>query len=313
MTQLQIGWCPAACPWWKCFYVFFSLCLLESASDSPTEEDLIRKYFHDGYIDDEILDFLATTHNVKMSLRTLKSKLNSCSLSRQKYYSPLVVRVAIQEELKGPGQHYGCHMMWQTLRQKYYLTVRRDDVMVEFDPAGVQLRARWRFVKRVHSSHGPNHVWHIDCYDKLKLYGLAISGCIDGYSRKVLWLVCGASNNEPGVIAQNYLHCASECGIISMIAQSHGLWHWKWHNGGNPLCLKIITHWFCWGCQSYVWILNSKPTNRKLVIVYPKTEVWSSTFIFTSLKWSGNFSILITTGFRQSCHWKATKHCVFNA
>lgn len=111
MTQLQIGWCPAACPWWKCFYVFFSLCLLESASDSPTEEDLIRKYFHDGYIDDEILDFLATTHNVKMSLRTLKSKLNSCSLSRQKYYSPLVVRVAIQEELKGPGQHYGCHMM----------------------------------------------------------------------------------------------------------------------------------------------------------------------------------------------------------
>ncbi|KAL0965948.1 hypothetical protein UPYG_G00288460 [Umbra pygmaea] len=109
--------------------------------------------------------------------------------------------------------------MWQTLRQKYSLTVRRDDVMAlmrELDPSGVQLRARRRFVRRVYSSRGPNHVWHVDGYDKLKPYGLAISGCIDGYSRKILWLVCGASNNDPGVIAQNYLHFVSECGIIPM-------------------------------------------------------------------------------------------------
>ena len=136
----------------KMFLCFFlPLYLLGSASDSPTEEDLIRKYFHDGYSNDEILDFLATTHSVKMSLRTLKSKLNSFSLSRQKNYSPLAtVRIAIQEMLKGPGQHYGYRMMWQTLLQKYSLTVRRDDVMAltgELDPVGVQLRARRRFVK----------------------------------------------------------------------------------------------------------------------------------------------------------------------
>lgn len=130
-----------------------------------------------------------------------------------------MVRAAIEEELKGPGQHYGYRLMWQTLRQKYCLTVRRDDVMAlmtELDTSGVQLRARRRFVKRVYSSRGPNHVWHIDGYDKLKPYGLAISGCIDGYSRKVLWLMCGASNNDPGVIAQNYLQCVSERGIIPM-------------------------------------------------------------------------------------------------
>ncbi|XP_032413133.1 uncharacterized protein LOC116716388 isoform X2 [Xiphophorus hellerii] len=109
--------------------------------------------------------------------------------------------------------------MWQTLRQKYCLTVRRDDVMAlmaELDPSGVQLRARRRFIRRVYSSCGPNYVWHADGYDKLKPYGLAISGCIDGYSRKVLWLVCQASNNDPGVIAQNYVQCVSEFEKIPM-------------------------------------------------------------------------------------------------
>ncbi|XP_059188561.1 uncharacterized protein LOC131971250 [Centropristis striata] len=191
-----------------------------SASDIPTNEDLIQGYFNHGYSNAEILDFLASKHNVHMSLCCLKRKLKSMSLSRQKDYSPLAtVRAAIQEELKGPGQLYGYRSMWQTLRLKYSLTVKRDDVMTlmrETDPQGIQLRASRKFVKRVYSSDGPNHVWHVDGYDKLKPYGFGISGCIDGYSRRVLWLKCGASNNDPVVIAQNYLNCLSECGIIPM-------------------------------------------------------------------------------------------------
>ncbi|KAF3851382.1 hypothetical protein F7725_013154, partial [Dissostichus mawsoni] len=143
-----------------------------------------------------------------MSLRTLKSKLKSLSLSRKKNYSPLAnVRAAIQEELNGPGQHYGYRSMCQTLRQKHSLTVKRDEVMNlmrELDPSGVQLRSNRRFVRRTYSSEGPNHVWHVDGYDKLKPYGLAISGCID------------ATNNDPGVIAQNYIRCVTEHGVIPM-------------------------------------------------------------------------------------------------
>ncbi|XP_055010791.1 uncharacterized protein LOC110155161 [Boleophthalmus pectinirostris] len=169
-----------------------------SASDVLTD-DLIRRYFNESYSNAEILDFLASKHNVHMSLRSLKRKLNMLSLFRQKNYSTLAsVCGAIQEELKGPGQHYGYRSMWQTLRLKYSLTVRRDDVM------------------RVYTSDGPNHVWHVDGYDKLKPYGFGISGCIDGYSRKVLWLKCGASNNDPVVIAQNYMNCLTEYGIIPM-------------------------------------------------------------------------------------------------
>ena len=31
------------------------------------------------------------------------------------------------------------------------------------------------------STQGPNFCWHIDGLDKLKTYGFAVHGCIDGY------------------------------------------------------------------------------------------------------------------------------------
>ncbi|XP_028456051.1 uncharacterized protein LOC114570053 [Perca flavescens] len=109
--------------------------------------------------------------------------------------------------------------MCQTLRQKYSLIVRRDDVMRlmgELDPSGKENRSRRRFVRRAYHSMGPNDVWHVDGYDKMKPFGIAISGCIDGFSRKIMWLKCGKSNNDPGIIAQNYMQCVAEFGIIPM-------------------------------------------------------------------------------------------------
>ena len=65
--------------------------------------------------------------------------------------------------------------------------------------------------------------------DKLKRFGIAIHGCIDGlvyighyciimtklillcrYSRKVLWLNAAKSNNNPNIIAYFYLKCVKE-------------------------------------------------------------------------------------------------------
>ncbi|KAL7374928.1 hypothetical protein ABVT39_009216 [Epinephelus coioides] len=63
---------------------------------------------------------------------------------------------------------------------------------------------------------GPNYIWHVDGYDKLKPFGLALSGCIDGFSRKIMWLVCGPTNNNPFVIAHNYINCAKNVGVVPM-------------------------------------------------------------------------------------------------
>ncbi len=42
----------------------------------------------------------------------------------------------------------------------------------------------------------------MDGYDKLKPYGFPIHGCIDGFSRRILWLNVARTNNNPAIIAK---------------------------------------------------------------------------------------------------------------
>jgi hypothetical protein len=40
--------------------------------------------------------------------------------------------------------------------------------------------------RQAYHSPSPNHIWHIDSYIKLSLYGIEIYTTIDGYSRYIL-------------------------------------------------------------------------------------------------------------------------------
>ena len=55
-------------------------------------------------------------------------------------------------------------------------------------------RAR-RLHRRLYHFPGPNHTWHIDGNDKLVPFGFGIHGCIDGFSRYVVWLNVYSTNN----------------------------------------------------------------------------------------------------------------------
>ena len=57
---------------------------------------------------------------------------------------------------------------------------------------------------------GPNYIWHVDGYDKLKPYGFPIHGAIDGWSRKIMWLKLARSNNLPEIPATFYLFLKME-------------------------------------------------------------------------------------------------------
>ena len=80
-------------------------------------------------------------------------------------------------------------------------------------------RAR-RLHRRNYHSAGPHHCWHIDGYDKLKPYGFGIHGCIDGFSRSIIWLNVYHTNNDPSVIAGYYVTALDDLKGCPMIVRA---------------------------------------------------------------------------------------------
>ena len=66
-------------------------------------------------------------------------------------------------------------------------------------------------------SKGPNYMWPIESCDKLKSFGFAIHGCLEGYSRKTIWLKALPSNNDPKIIADIYIKTISKSMIVPQI------------------------------------------------------------------------------------------------
>ena len=73
------------------------------------------------------------------------------------------------------------------------------DLLQLLDPAGISIGKRKRLRKRQYVSKGPNYVWHNDSYDNLKPCGIAIDGCIDGFSRNFTWLEAKTTKSDPRV------------------------------------------------------------------------------------------------------------------
>ena len=59
--------------------------------------------------------------------------------------------------------------------------------------------------RKKYRNPGPNYVWHFDGRDKLKPYGLSMHGCIDGSSRRIVWLEVASTNKVPELTAKYYL------------------------------------------------------------------------------------------------------------
>jgi hypothetical protein len=61
------------------------------------------------------------------------------------------------------------------------------------DPEGVWLRKRNRLRRRLYTNKGPNYVWHVDGYDKLKPFEIA--QVIAGYFLEAVKTVGGCPGN----------------------------------------------------------------------------------------------------------------------
>ena len=181
---------------------------------NESTDDLIITYFNQIYTQREILAALSTFHGILLPLRTLQRALRRLGLRRQRVMNADVLqraRVAIIEENGSSGQLLGYKAMWKRLQRRRIPVTRRQVgiLMVQCDPQGVRIRRICRLKRRKYVSPGPNFVWHIDGYDKLKPYGYPIHGAIDGYSRRVLWLEVGVTNNNPFVVLKHFVDTVS--------------------------------------------------------------------------------------------------------
>jgi hypothetical protein len=178
------------------------------------EEEAIRYYFRRSYDYNAILEFLDKYHDIRMSKRTLLNRLRDYGLNRRnRNVDEDLLRDHINRELQGSGNLLGYRAMWRRLHLKYDINVPRsavEELMREIDPEGVRSRKAHMLKRRKYSNPGPNYCWHVDGYDKLKPYGLPIHGCIDGFSRRLIWLKVEKSNNDPRVIANLFKNAIIE-------------------------------------------------------------------------------------------------------
>lgn len=176
------------------------------------DDTLIRYYFHLGLQYDEIHLYLLA-NGLNISIRTLKRRLKIMQLYRRKMYTPIeTVSDFLMEQLLASGQMPG--YKWMHLRCIQNGIIVKQSVvrhlMHVLDPEGMSARRRKRLRRRQYFNKGPNYLWHIDGYDKLKLYGICISGCMDGFSRKILWLRAAYSNNSPQIICIYFLETVTK-------------------------------------------------------------------------------------------------------
>jgi hypothetical protein len=126
------------------------------------------------------------------------------------------VIAAVEKEVSGPGKLLGYRAMHNKLRQEHELNVPRDlvhAVMQEVDPEGLEERCVGTGKKKrkgTYSTKGTNWVHSLDGHDKLmgyqnSTYPLAVYGCLDSASRKILWLRIWVSNSNPNLIGYWYL------------------------------------------------------------------------------------------------------------
>ena len=179
------------------------------------EEELIRSYFYGGFKYDEIREFLEKNHDINMSIATLKRRVKAYGLKRKNpEYDVNEVREKIRGLLDGPGCSGGYRTVWHTLEIQGIRVPRKivQEIPKDLDPDGTVERKAHRLQRRTYHNRGPNDVWHCDGYDKLKPFGFPIHGCIDGWSKKMLWLHVTRSNNSPHNIADYYLDAVQHFG-----------------------------------------------------------------------------------------------------
>ena len=138
-----------------------------------------------------------------------------------------------------------------------------------------------------------NYAWHLDRYDKLKPWGFPIHGCIDSFSRRIMWLEVARSNNLPKYPAMYYVEAVKDLGgcpveVVPDLGTENGL-------------LASIQSYFPQDCDAQRYIPS--PHNQRIAgwwSFYSNTRSWGRTFF---QDWQAEGKIDMTSEMNKECLW----------
>lgn len=106
--------------------------------------------------------------------------------------------------------------------------------IVRVDPINRANRWGQRIQRRPYSVPHPNFLWHIDTNMKLKHWRMCIHGCVDGFSRVILYL-CVNNNNRATTVLSCFQQATVEWGHPSRV---------RGDNGGENIAVGDYMVWF---------------------------------------------------------------------
>ncbi|XP_039305618.1 uncharacterized protein LOC105200580 [Solenopsis invicta] len=120
---------------------------------------------------------------------------------------PRAGHIMMQSYLKAAGVFVPRHRTRETLNA--------------IDPIGAASRWSQAIRRRSYKVATPNSLWHIDAHLKLSRWGFVIHGCIDGYSRMIIYLECETSIQADPVV-NFFVNAVNSYGLPSRVRSDHG-------------------------------------------------------------------------------------------